>query len=128
MILQVALNAVLTALGSLSFKDGITITTVAGLNTLFAGILAMMHNSGLPDRYRFNRDEFAKIEEDLKQIVDTRLVLAGDSVTEVMATCYSKFADARQSVHNNYTTSYVPATATTPSKALKTQSVAEAKS
>ncbi|KAH6659845.1 hypothetical protein BKA67DRAFT_529975 [Truncatella angustata] len=118
MILQLSLNAVLTALGSTSTKDGVVITTIAGVNTLFAGILALLHNSGLPDRYRSNRNEFAKVEEYLKEIVDTRLVLAEDSIVEVMAACFDRFAAARLSVQNNVPQSYVPATSTSPSRVV----------
>jgi hypothetical protein len=118
MILQLALSAVLTALGALSDKSGIAITSVAGFNTLFAGILALMHNSGLPDRYRSNRNEFAKVEEYLKEIIDTRLVLAEDSIVEVMATCFDKFASARQSVQNNVPASYIPAASPAPVKVI----------
>lgn len=118
MILQLSLNAVLTALGSTAYKDGVAITTVAAVNTLFAGILALLHNSGLPERYRSNRNEFAKIEEYLKEIIDTRLVLAEESVAEVMAACFDKFAAARQSVRNNVPASYVSASTAARPKAM----------
>ncbi|KAI0132121.1 hypothetical protein BJ170DRAFT_680019 [Xylariales sp. AK1849] len=117
MILQLALNAVLTALGSLSLKDGTAITAVAGINTLFAGILALMHNSGLPDRYRSDRNEYYKVEEYLKEIIDTRLVDADDTIVEVMADCFDKFQGARQTVQNNIPASYTPSALT--SVALK---------
>lgn len=122
MILQLALNAVLTALGSLSFKDGTSITVVAGINTLFAGILALMHNSGLPDRYRSNRNEFSKVEEYLKEIIDTRLVLAEDSIIEVLSACFDKFANAKQTVQNNVPASYISATPNVPSKVVVSKS------
>lgn len=63
----------------------------------------------MPDRYRSDRNEFAKVEEYLKEIVDTRLVPAEDSVIEVMATCFDKLAVARQSVQNNVPASYISA-------------------
>ncbi|KAF7535547.1 hypothetical protein G7054_g5290 [Neopestalotiopsis clavispora] len=109
MVVQLALNAVLTAVGSSSSQDSVVITTIAGVNTLVSGILALMHNSGLPDRYRSNRNEFGKIEDYLKEIVDTRLVPVDDSIVEVMAHCFDKFASARQSVQDNVPASYVPA-------------------
>lgn len=66
MILQIVLGAVLTALGSFQMKDGTTITVLAAINTVDAGLLALMHNSGLPDRYRLDKVEFIKVEDFLK--------------------------------------------------------------
>jgi hypothetical protein len=68
MLAQLALSAVLTALGSTSLKNGTPITVIAAINTSIAGILALMHNSGLPDRYRSDRNEFCKVEEYLKEV------------------------------------------------------------
>ncbi|KAI1877249.1 uncharacterized protein JN550_001321 [Neoarthrinium moseri] len=112
MILQLSLNAVLTALGSLSLKNGTVITVIAGINTLFAGLLALIHNSGLPDRYRSDRNEFSKVEQYLKEIIDTRLVPADDTIVEVLASCFDKFSDARQTVQNNIPASYAPSAIT----------------
>lgn len=46
-ILQVLLGATLTALGSLSSKHEAPIVVLAAANTVNAGILALLHNSGL---------------------------------------------------------------------------------
>lgn len=63
MISQIILGAILTALGSLSSTSGTPITLLAALNTVDAGLLALMHNSGIPERYRSNRVEFSKVED-----------------------------------------------------------------
>jgi len=63
MIMQIILGAILTALGSLSSTSGTPITLLAALNTVDAGLLALMHNSGIPERYRSNRVEFSKVED-----------------------------------------------------------------
>lgn len=63
MISQIILGAILTALGSLSNTNGTPITLLAALNTVDAGLLALMHNSGIPERYRNNRVEFSKVED-----------------------------------------------------------------
>ncbi len=39
---------------------------LAAINTVVAGLLALMHNSGLPDRYRMNKVQFAIVEDFLK--------------------------------------------------------------
>ncbi|KAB5523865.1 hypothetical protein GE09DRAFT_1152851 [Coniochaeta sp. 2T2.1] len=63
MIMQIILGAILTALGSFSSTSGTPITLLAALNTVDAGLLALMHNSGIPERYRSNRVEFSKVED-----------------------------------------------------------------
>ena len=70
------------------------------MNTCVGGILALLHNSGLPSRYRSDRNEFYKLEEHLKSIVDTALVPADQDINEVLADCYTMFRDARQTVQD----------------------------
>lgn len=66
MILQIIIGAVLTSLGSLDLKDGTPITIFAAVNTVGAGLLALMHNSGLPDRYRLDKVEYSKVADFIK--------------------------------------------------------------
>ncbi|TRX93781.1 hypothetical protein FHL15_005457 [Xylaria flabelliformis] len=114
MLLQLALSAILTALGATSSDNGTPITILAAVNTSIAGILALLHNSGLPDRYRWDRNEFYKLEEHIKEIVDTGLVPATHSVNDVIAECFDMFATALQTVQNNAPSMYTPASG--PSK------------
>ncbi|KAI1383161.1 uncharacterized protein F4822DRAFT_422325 [Hypoxylon trugodes] len=113
MLLQIAMSAVLTALGSISSsnKEGTAITSIAAINTCVGGILALLHNSGLPDRYRSDRNEFYKLEEHMKSIVDTALVPADQDINEATASCFDMFRDARQTVQNNIPASYATAPA-----------------
>jgi len=73
--LQIAVGASLTALGSSglaspSFDDDnprdAPITILAAINTVVAGLLALMHNSGLPERYRKDMNEFDKIKNHVR--------------------------------------------------------------
>lgn len=98
MCLQLALSACLTALGSFSHEDGKPITIIAAISTCTAGVLALMHNSGLPDRYRSDRNEFYQVEVYIKEIMDTKLAAADQNIMEVMASCFDKFREARQTV------------------------------
>ncbi|KAI0204960.1 hypothetical protein F4808DRAFT_456702 [Astrocystis sublimbata] len=106
MLLQLALSAILTALGATSSSNGTPITIIAAINTGVAGILALLHNSGLPDRYRWDRNEFYKTEEHIKAIVDTGLIPATHGVNDVLAECFDMFATALQTVQNNAPTMY----------------------
>ncbi|KAI0406825.1 hypothetical protein F4802DRAFT_612978 [Xylaria palmicola] len=110
MLLQLALSAILTALGATSSSNGTPITIIAAVNTSVAGILALLHNSGLPDRYRWNRNEFYKLEEHLKAVVDTGLVPASYGVNDVLAESFEMFTTALQTVQNNAPSMYTPAT------------------
>ncbi|CRK00788.1 hypothetical protein BN1723_020868, partial [Verticillium longisporum] len=62
MMMQLFVGAALTGVGAMAFQSGIPITILAGVNTVIAGMLAMLHNSGLPDRYRINQAEFEGVE------------------------------------------------------------------
>ncbi|KAI1631958.1 hypothetical protein F4809DRAFT_653642 [Biscogniauxia mediterranea] len=106
MLTQLAMGAALTALGSLSKADGPVITIVAAISTCVAGILALIHNSGLPYRYRSDRNEFYKLEEHLKAIIDTGLIPADQNVHEVLGDCFDMFRAARQTVQDNIPASY----------------------
>ena len=66
LISQIVLGAILTALGSVNLRDGTPITVLGAINTVDAGLLALMHNSGLPDRYRLNKVEFTKVADFFK--------------------------------------------------------------
>ncbi|KAI5865060.1 hypothetical protein GGS23DRAFT_407004 [Durotheca rogersii] len=110
-LLQIVISAVLTALGSMPIKNRVAITATAAVNTCLGGILALMHNSGLPDRYRSDANEFDKVEEHLRCIVDTAVVPADKDINEVITGCFDMFRDAMQTVQNNVPASYVTAPA-----------------
>ncbi|KAI1129493.1 hypothetical protein F5Y10DRAFT_290880 [Nemania abortiva] len=110
MLSQLALSAVLTALGAMSKHNGTPITVIAAVNTGISGILALLHNSGLPDRYRSDRNEFSKLEEHIKAIVDTGLVPVGHSTNDVLGECFEKYGWALQTIEKNKPSMYTPAT------------------
>ena len=66
MVLQVMVGAILTALGSLPMREATPITALAAINTLGAGLIGLMHNSGLPDRYRMDKAQCAEVEDYIK--------------------------------------------------------------
>ncbi len=76
MVIQIIIGAVLTALGSFSKDNSVPIMVLAAINTVTAGLLALMHNSGLPDRYRMNKVQFDNVEDFLR--VGTSPLLAVD--------------------------------------------------
>ncbi|TPX11969.1 uncharacterized protein E0L32_007272 [Thyridium curvatum] len=107
MIVQVILGAVLTALGTVKLDDGTAITIIAVVQTVIAGILALIHNSGLPDRYRSNRFEFAYVEGHMRELLDTRIVEYDQDLDEIIVDLYDRFERVNTAVQANQPASYV---------------------
>ncbi|KAK4218534.1 hypothetical protein QBC37DRAFT_465376 [Rhypophila decipiens] len=108
MILQIILGAIITALGHT--EHAIPITVLAAVNTVGAGVLALMHNSGLPDRYRLNEVEFVKVEDYIKELLDTGIVENGQTVDSVLIDCFARFQTAKATVLVNMPDSYTMST------------------
>lgn len=109
MILQLFLGASLTGLGSLSLQQGAPITILGAANTIIAGLLAFLHNSGLPDRYGYNMAEFGEVEDHIREILDTAMVPANHTIDQALAECFDIYQHAKATVLANkpmtYTTS-----------------------
>ncbi|KAK4100306.1 hypothetical protein N658DRAFT_487027 [Parathielavia hyrcaniae] len=101
MVLQVMVGAVLTALGSLSTRYSTPITLLAAVNTLGAGLVGLMHNSGLPDRYRMDKAEFIHVEDYIRAVLDTGVVEAQQKAEDVLNECFTRFHKARSTVLSN---------------------------
>ncbi|KAK3307491.1 uncharacterized protein B0T15DRAFT_530381 [Chaetomium strumarium] len=101
LVLQVTLGAILTALGSLPQREAAPITALAAVNTVSAGLLGLLHNSGLPDRYRMDKAEFIQVEDFVKEVLDTGIVDAGQTVEDVLNDCYARFQYAKSVVLSN---------------------------
>lgn len=121
MVLQLLLGASLTALGSRATGQETIITILAAANTVLAGLLALMHNSGLPDRFQKDFNEFDEVESFLKELMDTRLVRRGVTRDEVVENCFAKFRAAKECIAknkpSNYTSSSTGATSSPPPQA-----------
>ncbi|KAK3400383.1 hypothetical protein B0T20DRAFT_468626 [Sordaria brevicollis] len=115
MILQIVLGAVLTALGAWGGSEGVgtgtPITILAAVNTTVAGLLALMHNSGLPDRLRLNKVEFEQVADHLKELLDTCIVEVGQGVDDVLNNCFSRYHTAKATVWANMPDSYTSSSA-----------------
>ncbi|KAK0637189.1 hypothetical protein B0T17DRAFT_567669 [Bombardia bombarda] len=116
MIFQIILGAILTALGSLDLHDGTPITVLAAVNTIDAGLLALMHNSGVPDRYRLDKTEFTKVEDFLKELLDTGIVESGQTVDDILSDCFARFQTAKATVLANMPDSYTTSASNAPEK------------
>lgn len=93
-ILQLLLGAALTALGSsasMSGTHGLSITLLAAANTVNAGLIALFHNSGLPNRIKQDCNEWAKVEMVLEEMVFTGLVCEGETKIDAVARCWDLY-------------------------------------
>ncbi|KAH6895553.1 hypothetical protein B0T10DRAFT_587051 [Thelonectria olida] len=109
MILQLLLGATLTALGSMSLERGTPITVLGAANTVIAGFLAFLHNSGLPDRYWYDMAEYEEVEDHIREILDAAMIPADHTLDQVLAECFDLYQSAKAIVLANkpptYTTS-----------------------
>ncbi|KAL2068723.1 hypothetical protein VTL71DRAFT_15061 [Oculimacula yallundae] len=120
LILQILLSAALTALGSSSKKNGTAITILAAANTVNAGLVALLHNSGLPGRIRSDWNEYDKVEMFLVEVMDSGIVETGMSTADVIQTCFNSYSNARATVEKNKPNYYSGGAKTFPGAAAVT--------
>lgn len=106
MVLQLLVGATLTAIGSLSFREGTTITVLGAVNTATAGFLALLHNSGLPDRYRNDMVGFDEVEDHIRQLLDTGIAPADKTIDQILAECFEMYRSSKATVNANMPVSY----------------------
>ncbi|KAH8663540.1 hypothetical protein BGZ60DRAFT_340078, partial [Tricladium varicosporioides] len=110
LILQLILGALLTALGSSAKGKDVLITVFAALNTVNAGLLALMHNSGLPDRYQKDWDEFDRVESFMKELMDTGIIYTEMTKEEAVELCYANYRKAKATISRNKPSAYTETT------------------
>jgi hypothetical protein len=108
-ILQVLLGATVTALGSQT-QQHTAITVLAAANTVNAGLLALIHNSGLPDRFRNDWNEFDKVEMFLRELMETGIVKEGWDRDQVIADCFHRYTAAKNTIWQNKPATYSSST------------------
>ncbi|KAK1771466.1 hypothetical protein QBC33DRAFT_591779 [Phialemonium atrogriseum] len=60
---QVVVGAALTALGPEAGRDAVLITVLGAVNTVVAGVLALVKGQGLPERLKKDEAEFRKLRD-----------------------------------------------------------------
>lgn len=106
MLLQLCIASVLTALGSMSRSNGTPITVLGAINTIAAGILAFLHNSGLPERYGYDMQEFRDVEDHIKEILDSGIAPADLTTEQILAECFQLYREASETVKANMPENY----------------------
>ncbi|CAG8971481.1 hypothetical protein HYALB_00002065 [Hymenoscyphus albidus] len=108
LVIQLVLGALLTALGSRATGKDVLITVLAAGNTVVAGLLALMHNSGLPDRYQKDWEEFDKVEAYMRELMDTGITLRDMTRDECIEVCFANFRKAKDTIARNSPSAYSP--------------------
>ncbi|KAK0390983.1 hypothetical protein NLU13_0485 [Sarocladium strictum] len=116
LILQILIGATLTALGPSSVDNSLAITILGAANTVVAGLLALLHNSGLPDRFRYDMQEFERVEDHIRGILEGRLAPADEELDQLLAECFGMFSQAKETVSANMPPSYNSHKSSEPTK------------
>ncbi|RDA96214.1 hypothetical protein CP533_1705 [Ophiocordyceps camponoti-saundersi (nom. inval.)] len=106
MVGQLLIGAAITSLGSMSMSSGMPVTVLGALNTIIAGMLALLHNSGLPDRYRYDMAQFEELEDRVKEILDSSIAPIDQTTDQVLAECFDLFRMAKATVTANMPVNY----------------------
>ncbi|KAK1783173.1 hypothetical protein QBC45DRAFT_447934 [Copromyces sp. CBS 386.78] len=115
---QILIGATLTAFGPSAGKHAILITVLGAINTVIAGVLALIKGQGLPERLRHDQAEFRKLQDWIEQ---TEALLAvgviGRNRKEVgllVQVAFRKYNAVRQSEENNRNENYVRVSSSAP--------------
>lgn len=79
---------------------------LGAVNTIIAGLLALLHNSGLPDRYRYDMTEFEQLEDHIRELLDTGLAPADRAIDQILAECFDLYTEAKLTVQANMPVTY----------------------
>jgi len=113
LIFQLLFSAANTALAARSPRNGTALIILTALTTIDAGIVALLHNSGLPNRLRNDWSEYDKVEMYLVEVMSGGVVLQGQTWQDVVQSCFDKFAAAKATVQANKPSFYsLPASGT----------------
>ncbi len=96
----------MTALGSSISGNNTVLVILAAINTIVAGLLALMHNSGLPDRYKNDRNEFDEVENTMRELMETGILKAGMTRDQSIEECFGLYRQAKKTISKNKPAAY----------------------
>jgi hypothetical protein len=68
------------------------------MNTIIAGLIALLHNGGLPSKYRLAWKAYEDVKFQISEVLETGLVRREWDVDEVVEWCFELYGDARRRV------------------------------
>ncbi|KAL1847458.1 hypothetical protein Plec18167_005151 [Paecilomyces lecythidis] len=108
---QIIISASVTALGPSSKNYSTALTVLGAVNTVIAGILALLNGRGLPDRLRRDEVEFRKTQDWIEETES--LIAAGiigfdrEQIGHLIEAAFRKYNAAKATSENNKSSSYV---------------------
>lgn len=110
---QIIIGAALTALGPLATDHGVVITIMGAMNTVIAGVLALVSGQGVPDRIQKDEVGYRRIQDWIEETESLLSVgIIGRNRMEVgllVEEAFKKYNAAKANEENNRPTSYVNA-------------------
>lgn len=110
---QIIIGAALTALGPLANDHGVVITILGALNTVIAGVLALVSGQGIPDRIQKDEIGYRKIQDWIEETESLLSVgIIGRNRKEVgllVEEAFKKYNAAKSNEENNRPSSYINA-------------------
>jgi len=117
-VLQLILGATITALGPLAHNHMVAITVLGAVNTVVAGVLALMKGRGLPQRLRKDLAEIRNVMTYIEE-VEIKLKYGGDGdgtgeqsnkdVTSLIKDVFNRYKVMQDVLDMNQPDSYVNA-------------------
>lgn len=109
---QVVIGATLTALGPDAASHAVAITVLGALNTVIAGVLALMKGAGMPEKLHRDEVEFRKLQDWIEETEALLMtgVIGRDNrdIGVLVESAFRKYESAQKSVENNRPDNYVP--------------------
>ncbi|KAH8886886.1 hypothetical protein GQ53DRAFT_768750 [Thozetella sp. PMI_491] len=108
---QIVIGAILTALGPDAGSHTFAITALGAVNTVMAGLLALVKGQGLPERLRKDEMEFRRLQDWIEETEALLTVgVIGKNRKEaglLVEVAFKKYNAAKQSEENNLPDNYV---------------------
>lgn len=109
---QVVMGATLTALGPNASRYTVPITALGALNTVIAGVLALLKGQGMPNKLHRDEMEFRKLQdwiEETEALLVTGIIGRDNKDIGVLVeSAFRKYDSAQNSVENNRPDNYIP--------------------
>lgn len=109
---QIVIGATLTALGPNAARYTISITALGALNTVIAGVLALLKGQGMPNKLHRDEMEFRKLQdwiEETEALLVTGVIGRDNKDIGVLVeSAFRKYDSAQLSAENNRPDNYVP--------------------
>lgn len=71
------------------------------MNTVIAGLIALLHNGGLPSKYKLAWKIYEDVRLQINEVLETGLVRSECSVDEVIEWSFQLYTDARGKIEGD---------------------------